>query len=540
MVSVFGVIMGLGILLSLLLAAFILMIGMLALKLLAFAISTCLGRGRTDFPTEWLRSVRQAGIMALILIAFASFLRVMARTEPQIAPMGKDQLPTIQTIAVDADIDRAVADLRDSSHDIVFTADELAPSSSVPTVDAAPAAQEQGSDTESTQQRRNETAANKTSQPSTPENTTSGSASPSIPDMIEERRKKLAEFAGQIGQLVRSQLESPASVGALSGSTGESSNGDVVVFQLSEEMLRQMLGDSATEMLQTFNAQLPGGIRQTYALIPLSSPVGATVPQVQPLLAASGLSTLADSLVSILNPAESDRDSKAGDMPAGQSAAATEAESQDKPASQEIPEWIGAPRSDQLVAETEALFGDADDQASLDRAVSETVLAAILRSEIDDVQQLRTRAAAVRLQLCPQTVQRCVVKRFVRAETLDTGAEGRKSFRVLYALVEVPEDIQQKIIIAMAGDLRKTRTIELGTSVAGIWLAATFLATGLRCWQSGTRLRRWFAIPLCGLSLPISVAGALVLATLLSGPFARQTSGLVQWEHDPSLIVISE
>jgi hypothetical protein len=94
---------------------------------------------------------------------------------------------------------------------------------------------------------------------------------------------------------VRSQLESPATVSPATSSAGESANGDVVVFQLSEEMLRQLLGDSATEMLQTFNAQLPGGIRQTYALIPLSSPVGATVPQVQPLLAASGLSTLADS-----------------------------------------------------------------------------------------------------------------------------------------------------------------------------------------------------------------------------------------------------
>ncbi len=540
MASVFGVIVGLGLFLALLLTAVSLLPGVLGLKVLAFGISSCPGCGRTDFLSGLLRGVRQAGIAAVVLIAFASFLRVMAKTEQQQAPMGKGQLQKMQAVIVDADIDRAVADLRASSHEIIFTSDEVAPSAVVPTVDAAPAAQENGSGTEATPQQQNETVADENSQSATSVSTASGSASSSIPDMIEERRKKLAEFAGKIGQLVRSQLESPASVGALSGSTGESSNGDVVVFQLSEEMLRQMLGDSATEMLQTFNAQLPGGIRQTYALIPLSSPVGATVPQVQPLLAASGLSSLADSLVSILNPTESAPDSKTTDMPAGQSAVTPETELQDKPAVDEIPDWTDSPQSDQLVAETEALFGDTDDQTALDRAVSRTVLAAILQSESSDVRQLKPRAESVSLQLSPQTVQRCIVKRFTRTETLETGAEGQKSFRVLYALVEVPEDIQQKIISAMAGDLRKTRTIELGTSVAGIWLAATLLTTGLRCWQSGTRLRRWLAIPLFGLSVPMSVAGTLVLAILLSGPFARQTSRLVQWEHDPSLIVISE
>lgn len=537
MAYVFGVIVALGILLMLLLSAAILLIGLSGLKVLALGISSWLGRGRTDFPSGWLRGARHAGIAAMVLIAFASFLRVMAKTEQQQALVGKGQLQKIQTIAVDADIDRAVADLRASSHEIIFTSDEVAPSAIVPTVDAAPTAQDHGPGIEATPQQQNETMADENSQPAS---SVSGSASPSIADIIEERRKKLAEFAGQIGQLVRSQLESPASVGALSGSTGESSNGDVVVFQLSEEMLRQMLGDSATEMLQTFNAQLPGGIRQTYALIPLSSPVGATVPQVQPLLAASGLSSLADSLVSILNPIESAPDSNTREVPAGLSAATQETASPDKPVVEEIPEWIGAPQSNQMVAETEAVFGDTDDQAALDRAVSRTVLAAILQSESGDVRQLKPRAESVSLQLSPQTVQRCVVKRFTRTETLETGAEGQKSFRVLYALVEVPEDIQRKIISAMAGDLRKTRAVELGTSVAGIWLATTLLATGLRCWQSGTRTQRWLSISLFGLSLPLSIAGVFALAVVLNGSFARQTSGLVQWEHAPSLIVISE
>lgn len=540
MATVFGMIVGLGILVTLLVTALILLTGLLGLRVLSFGLSVCLGHRRTAMLPGFLRRTRQAGIAVVVLVAVTVSLSLVAKTEQQGVSRWRDLQQQIRQFEAASDRFSAVAEQSGSFNEIRLTSDELALSATVPTGAAAPTAQDNGSGAEATQQRQNETVADETSEPATSENTASGSASPSIPAMIEERRKKLAEFAGQIGQLVRAQLESPASVGALNGSTGESSNGDVVVFQLSEEMLRQMLGDSATEMLQTFNAQMPGGIRQTYALIPLSSPVGATVPQVQPLLAASGLSSLADSLVSILNLGESAPKNNASVVSTDETTAVRAAETQEQPAVQEIPEWIGAPSSNQRVAETEALFGDSDDQTALDQAVSRTVLASILQSETADVQQLRVRADSVSLQLSSQIVQRCIVNRFTRTETLETGAEGRKSFRVLYALVDVPEDIRQKIIRGITGDLQKTRAVELGTSVAGIWLAATLLATGLRCWQSGTRLRRWLSVPLFGLSLPLSVAGVLSLSILLNGPLVRPASGMVQWEHAPSRIVISE
>ena len=367
-------------------------------------------------------------------------------------------------------------------------------------------------------------------------------ASPPISEPTEERpdrRKQLAEFAGRLGQLVRSQLESPATASPATNpaasSAGESANGDVVVFQLSEEMLRQLLGDSATEMLQTFNAQLPGGIRQTYALIPLSSPVGATVPQVQPLLAASGLSTLADSLVSLLMNDD-----------AGQSATTAEnntasAPKDETPAGEQpLPEWVNTPRPDQLVAQTSPQFSGADENAALNTAVSNTALKFVLLKHAGKLPEVQNGTWDSQLQLSASLAEQCIASRYVRSESIDTGVEGLKSFRVHYALVEVPAAVEQKILSAITSELRTGRAAVLTAVVAGLWLTITITAAGLRCVNATVRSQRRLGWPLLTLSLPMALLLLLALTTLLSGRAPRPQSPLVSWAHGPAQLTVNE
>lgn len=343
-----------------------------------------------------------------------------------------------------------------------------------------------------------------------------------------DRRKQLADFAGRLGQLVRSQLESPATASPAASSAGESANGDVVVFQLSEEMLRQLLGDSATEMLQTFNAQLPGGIRQTYALIPLSSPVGATVPQVQPLLAASGLSSLADSLVSLLMNDD-----------AGQSTITAETSDASAPenvtpaADEPLPEWINTPRPDQLVAQTSPQFSEADEKAALNTAVSNTALKFVLLKHAGKLPEVQNGTWDSQLQLSATLAEQCIASRYVRSESLDTGVEGQKSFRVHYALVEVPAAVEQKILTAITSQLRTVRVIVLTAVVVGLWLTITLIAAGLRCVTGTVRSQRRLGWPLLTLSLPTALLLLIALTTLLSGRTPRPQSPFVSWAHTP-------
>ncbi|HQZ67915.1 MAG TPA: hypothetical protein PLY87_22645, partial [Planctomycetaceae bacterium] len=97
---------------------------------------------------------------------------------------------------------------------------------------------------------------------------------------VAARKAQLQNLAARFGQMVRSHLESADETeGASSlGQAAKSDNGDVVVFQPSDDMVQLLLGAGGQDLLKSFNSELPGRIRQTYALIPLTPPVGAALP----------------------------------------------------------------------------------------------------------------------------------------------------------------------------------------------------------------------------------------------------------------------
>ena len=123
---------------------------------------------------------------------------------------------------------------------------------------------------------------------------------------IEARKAQMQQLVSRIGQFVRANLDlvSDRQVATVFGQAAESANGDVVVFQPSDETVQQILGVAGQDLLRSFNAELPDHIRQTYALIPLTPPVGTAV-SVNPLLAAGGLEKIANSIVSLVELTES-------------------------------------------------------------------------------------------------------------------------------------------------------------------------------------------------------------------------------------------
>ncbi|HQX52251.1 MAG TPA: hypothetical protein PLY87_14110 [Planctomycetaceae bacterium] len=78
---------------------------------------------------------------------------------------------------------------------------------------------------------------------------------------VEARKVQLQALAARFGQMVRSHLESAGGTeGASSlGQAAKSENGDVVVFQPSDDMVRLLLGAGGQEMLKSFNSELPAG-----------------------------------------------------------------------------------------------------------------------------------------------------------------------------------------------------------------------------------------------------------------------------------------
>lgn len=327
--------------------------------------------------------------------------------------------------------------------------------------------------------------------------------------LLEARRAQLRQLVASIGQFVSSSLElvTDKQAATIFGQAAESANGDIVVFQPSEEMVQQILGTAGQDLLKSFNSELPDRIRQTYALIPLTPPVGSTVP-VKPLLAASGLEKIANSIVSIVERAESATTVVKAEV--GSDVFETER--------RVIPDWVNQTDGRRIVAHTKPILpGDDSDQAltiAINEALAKHVDAVTATMDPD----MHEKAQYVRMEL-PQAVARnYVVETFERLETMQTATEGAKPFRVLYALLEFPEAVDQMAVRHIRTSIQQDRIMGLGGVIGFAWLSICSTGIGIRQWRKGTRLRRITAVPVFAvIAVPALLLTAATLVTLANG-----------------------
>ena len=347
------------------------------------------------------------------------------------------------------------------------------------------------------------------------------------PEMM-ARREQLAQLATTIGQLVRSRLDQNGEkkLAAPSGPTEKAAGSDVVVFQLSEDVVQQLLGESGRELLQSFNSELPDRIRQTYALIPLTPPVGSAVSPVKPLLAAGGLESLANSLVSLVDIAEQSTESQPGEaLPVVLATA---------PKTRPMPDWVKKPDGRRIVAETEPFVTGEDARRPLTGAINKA-LAEHLKTVTESIEPaLREQSRFVKLELSEIAAQKCVVDTFERFEVLDTAAEGPKSMTKLYALLEFPEAVDNAAIQELRRSVQRDRIAGLGFVLGCAWLSIASAGFGIRLWRKGTRLRRWSSVPVfVAISVPLL---AVAVGTVVA--LSRGEAGRPPWNQDHDTVRI--
>ena len=347
------------------------------------------------------------------------------------------------------------------------------------------------------------------------------------PEMM-ARREQLAQLATTIGQLVRSRLDQNGEkkLVAPSGPTEKAAGSDVVVFQLSEDVVQQLLGESGRELLQSFNSELPDRIRQTYALIPLTPPVGSAVSPVKPLLAAGGLESLANSLVSLVDIAEQSTESQPGEaLPVVLATA---------PKTRPMPDWVKKPDGRRIVAETEPFVTGEDARRPLTGAINKA-LADHLKTVTESIEPaLREQSRFVKLELSEIAAQKCVVDTFERFEVLDTAAEGPKSMTKLYALLEFPEAVDNAAIQELRRSVQRDRIAGLGFVLGCAWLSIASAGFGIRLWRKGTRLRRWSSVPVfVAISVPLLAVAVGTVVALSRGEAARPP-----WNQDHDTVRI--
>ena len=332
---------------------------------------------------------------------------------------------------------------------------------------------------------------------------------------IEASKAELHRLVSKIGQYVSSNLES---VGDKEGPTifgqaAKSDNGDVVVIQPSDEMVRQILGAAGQDLLKSFNSRLPGRIRQTYALIPLTPPVGSTVP-VNPLLAAGGLEMIANSIVAFLESAESAAALAGTDVATTVLPAETTGELTVQPEIPARPKWMDEKDGRRIVVETKPILDGDDAEAPLTVAINEALAKHVQNVTATMNSTLHEQAKFVCIELPQETAKKYVIDTYKRHETLETETEGPQQFQIHYALLEFPEAIDQLAVRQIRQSIQQDRILGLGVVVGFAWLSVCSAGFGIRQWRKGTRLRRIAATPVFAvITLPtLLVAVGMVFA----------------------------
>ncbi len=345
-----------------------------------------------------------------------------------------------------------------------------------------------------------------------------------------ERPRKRFNELSVLAQKIRARLDKTSPLGE--GEPGiaqaaESANGDVVVLQLSDLNTRELLGESGRAFLQSYDSDIPERIRQTFALIPLTSPVDPVSPM-NPVLANGVLEAIANLMASMADRTEP---AVPGESPqlAIVSAVPAEADS-DRP----MPEWIEKPGAGHVVVKTEPLLSGESEQQPLRNAINKALGEHLSANSESMDPILREQTRFVKLELDSKTAERCIVQRFVRLEELETGVEGPKPFRQVYALLEFPESVDLVAEQRIRQSLQSDRMAGLGVIVMCVWLAVCSAGSCVRLWNSGTGWLKLTAIPMMGLA-----AVALTLcATGLTIAFARGTTVRPPWADNAPPVVI--
>lgn len=331
-----------------------------------------------------------------------------------------------------------------------------------------------------------------------PAGTTEVVASGALPNTPAERRRLLAEFAAQVGRLFGRSLATSETTAPPSGggpvSLGESRNGEVVVLELTQPMVRQLLGDAAGDLLKDMQSRLPQDIRESYALIPLGSSLGNALPPVPPRLAASGLSSLADSLVSILS-------TEGG----GVAAAIPET----SPPAQPRPAWIDNPPPGSRVVRITQV-GDAS--VEQERTEKLTLAARQLLLEQATAEQLSREYHAVIRTLPINTQDYLLTPPWSETEEADLGsASGKQPVTTEYHLVSLPQDTAAQNLPGVTDRVRSLRTIGIAGCTATFWLGLLALTICSPMPAAGRLPRAWIN------RLGVAAAGMLLVATVFLG-----------------------
>lgn len=327
------------------------------------------------------------------------------------------------------------------------------------------------------------------------------------------RRKQLKELSDRFADSIIKAMQDAKAEGK--NPSGISEDEGVLVFELAQASLEAVTGQEASEFFSSVTKQLPKQIRHSYALVPVDAKVGGSVAPVGPLFATGALTQVADAIYHVI------QETNAG--------AATETGAD--VAINVEPAWVRKPAEGQIVAETEPIIDstpEAED-AAINAAVNEAIRKAVLESP-RLVELYGNRAtSSVELQLDPKSVRQCIRTQYTRHEFIPSETGEKPSFRKIYMLLSLPENLTEAAEAAVRKDVQQTRIGALAVIAFFGWMSVTVLSCGFRLARGNSKLGKMISIPLFLASLPLA-AGAVAFGIAAAwdevprAPWRRETA----------------
>ena len=135
------------------------------------------------------------------------------------------------------------------------------------------------------------------------------------------------------------------------------------------------------------------------------------------------------------------------------------------------PEWVTQTDGRRIVARSKPVMSGDDAEILMTAAINEALTKHVETVTSGMNSAWQNQSKLVHMELPPSMASKYIVDRYERSETLETEAEGTKSFQVLYALVEFPEAIDQIAVRQIRHSIQKDRILGLGIVVGLMWLS---------------------------------------------------------------------
>jgi hypothetical protein len=262
------------------------------------------------------------------------------------------------------------------------------------------------------------------------------------------------------------------------------------ILPVSAETLQALVGPEYADSLQTLSESLPANLPQAYALIPMPKPVPDGIPEgIQQLLTPDRISTLVTAFSKVWNGSER------GMQPADTAAMLAEQIHQE-----EQPAWVQNPGLGRVVVESQFVDASVTTEEALRPAVTTAFNKHVLQIASKKFAEDAGTLGQVQLSLGDTAFKKCLVSSYTRTEILPTRL-GPAPMRQVFALVEVPAELERHALQKIEKSIQLNRTVTLCVAAAAIWLAVLLLMVLLRIQRSASRFKRWIAVPLCGLMI---------------------------------------